>query len=117
MWGYGHLVVFASAAAVGAGLAVAADQAIGDAELSARGATLAVAIPVALYMLSDWVVLGRHKERTHVGLLSAPTAALLVLVAAVSTSSVLVVGVVVATTVTAFVIAEALVPADDVEPP
>jgi len=107
-WGYGHLPVFASAAAVGAGLAVAADQAVGHAELSARGATLAVAIPVAIFMLSDWAVLGRYKERTRVGLLSSPTAALLVLVVAVATSSVLAVGVVLAATVAAFVIAEGL---------
>jgi low temperature requirement protein LtrA len=106
MWGYGHLLVFASAAAVGAGLAVATDQAIGHAELSAREATLAVAIPVALYMLSDWAVLGRYKEQTRVGVLSAPTAALLVLAVAAVTSSVLAIGVVLAATVAAFVLAE-----------
>jgi low temperature requirement protein LtrA len=105
-WGYGHLPVFAAAAAVGAGLAVAGDQAVDHAELSARGATLAVAIPVALFMLGDWAVLGRHKERTRVGLLSAPTTAALVLVVAVVTSSVLAVGLVLAATVAAFVLAE-----------
>src|SRR4029450_6762151 len=46
-WGYGHLVVFASAAAVGAGLAVAADQVIGHAHLSAQGATPALVTPLA----------------------------------------------------------------------
>ena len=35
LWGYGHYVVFASAAAVGAGLAVAVEQAIGHAQISA----------------------------------------------------------------------------------
>jgi low temperature requirement protein LtrA len=114
-WGYGHLLVFASAAAVGAGLAVAADQAIGHAELSARGATLAVAIPVALFMLSDWAVLGRHKELTRVGILSSPTAAVLVLVVALLTSSVLAVGLVLGATVAAFVLAEAA--EDDSTPP
>ena len=56
LWGYGHYVVFASAAAVGAGLAVAADQAIGHTDLSARAATACVAVPAALYVLSVWVV-------------------------------------------------------------
>src|SRR3954451_14214721 len=50
-WGYGHYVVFASAAAVGAGLAAAVDQATAvDGALSHRGATAAVAVPVALYL-------------------------------------------------------------------
>ena len=35
VWGYGHYFVFASAAAVGAGLAVAVDQATHHAEISA----------------------------------------------------------------------------------
>jgi low temperature requirement protein LtrA len=106
IWGYGHLAVFAAVAAVGAGIAVAADQATHHAEISARGAALAVAIPVALFMLSDWAVLGRHKERTRVGILSSPLAAMLVLVVAVATSSVLAIGVVIAGTVVAFVLAE-----------
>jgi low temperature requirement protein LtrA len=105
-WGYGHLPVFAAAAAVGAGLAVAGDQAVDHAELSARGATLAVAVPVALFMVGDWAVLGRHKPRSRVGPLSAPTIAVLVLVVAVVTSSVLAVGLVLAATVAAFVLAE-----------
>jgi low temperature requirement protein LtrA len=56
VWGYGHYVVFSSAAAVGAGIAVAVDQAGHHAHISARGATLAVAIPVALFLLSVWAL-------------------------------------------------------------
>jgi low temperature requirement protein LtrA len=56
VWGYGHYVVFSSAAAVGAGIGVAVDQAGHHAELSARGAALTVAIPVALFLLSVWVL-------------------------------------------------------------
>jgi low temperature requirement protein LtrA len=105
-WGYGHLPVFAGAAAVGAGLAVATDEAVGHADLSTRGAALAVAIPVAVYMLSDWAVLGRHKDRTRVGVLSSPSAAVLVLVVAAVTGSVLAIGLVLALTVAVFVMAE-----------
>ena len=106
VWGYGHSVVFASAAAVGAGIAVAVDVATGHAELSERGAALAVAGAVALYMLSVWAVSGRFKDRTRVGPLSAPVSAAAVLVVGLVTGSVLAIGLVVAATVAAFVVAE-----------
>jgi low temperature requirement protein LtrA len=106
VWGYGHLPVFASAAAVGAGIAVAADHATGHSALSGRGAALAVAIPVALYLLSVWAVSGRHKPRTHVGPVSAPATALAVVVLAALTGSVLAIGLVTAATVATFVVAE-----------
>ncbi len=49
LWGYGHYGVFAGLAAVGAGLQVAAD-AVGHGDRG-RTAGLAVAIPVALYLV------------------------------------------------------------------
>ncbi|MBB5869273.1 low temperature requirement protein LtrA [Allocatelliglobosispora scoriae] len=63
LWGYGHYVVFASAAAVGAGLAVAADSATHAAHLSERGAAFAVAIPVAVYLCSVWLLQVRPRNR------------------------------------------------------
>ena len=61
-WGYGHYVVFASAAAVGAGLATAVDQATDPTvALSHRGATAAVAVPVALYLAGIAFVRGRNQ--------------------------------------------------------
>jgi low temperature requirement protein LtrA len=111
VWGYGHLVVFASAAAVGSGIAVAADRATGHSELSARGAALAVAIPVALYMLSVWAIIGRHKDRTHVGPVTAPRAALAVLLIGTLTTSILAIGLLTAATVATFVLAEPPEPA------
>lgn len=61
IWGYGHLVVFCSAAAVGAGLAVAVDQLAGQAAqghhvLSDVQAHLALAIPLMLYLGSVWIM-------------------------------------------------------------
>ena len=53
-WGYGHFVVFGSAAAVGAGLAVMVDSVTAHATIGPVGARAAVAIPVALYLLSLW---------------------------------------------------------------
>lgn len=56
IWGYGHFVIFASAAAVGASLAVAVDHAIGHTKISDTQAGLALAIPVAIYLLSVWFI-------------------------------------------------------------
>jgi low temperature requirement protein LtrA len=51
VWGYGHYLVFAAVAAVGAGLAVAVDHATRRAKVGEIGAAAAVAIPVAIYLL------------------------------------------------------------------
>ena len=82
LWGYGHYVVFAAAAAVGAGLAAAADQAIGRADLSARAATACVAVPAALYVLSVWAVHVTAKPAGPVRAAPPSAAVLVVLVAA-----------------------------------
>ncbi|MCB9079717.1 MAG: low temperature requirement protein A [Anaerolineaceae bacterium] len=60
IWGYGHLFIFASAAAVGAGLAVMIDYALHHAEIGAVEAGAAVAVPVAIYLICLWTL--------HVGL-------------------------------------------------
>ena len=79
VWGYGHYFVFASAAAVGAGLAIAVDQATGHADIGSRGAGLAVAIPVAVYLICLWVLHTRPRgERIRY---LGPLTALLVLLA------------------------------------
>jgi low temperature requirement protein LtrA len=63
VWGYGHLVVFASAAAVGAGLAVTIDQISGHATIGSVGAGLSVTVPVVTFMLSLWVLHNRAAYR------------------------------------------------------
>lgn len=52
LWGYGHYVVFASAAAVGAGVAVVVDSVLHQAHVSDTGAAAAFTIPVVLYVLA-----------------------------------------------------------------
>lgn len=78
IWGYGHLVVFAAAAATGAGLAVQVDLMMGGTELAPAMAALGLALPVALYCLAVWFV---HKCRgdRRGGHWVNPTAAVLVL--------------------------------------
>ncbi|MGW4300459.1 low temperature requirement protein A [Streptomyces sp. NPDC004646] len=51
LWGYGHYVVFASAAAAGAGLAVEIAHLTGHAHLSRLAVAAAYTVPVALYLL------------------------------------------------------------------
>jgi low temperature requirement protein LtrA len=51
-WGYGHYVVFSSAAAVGAGVGVMVDSLSGHAHISDTGAAASFTIPVVLYLLA-----------------------------------------------------------------
>ena len=56
LWGYGHLMIFAAAAAVGAGLGVAVDAVNGHNHLPGWAVASPVTAPVALYVLSVWVL-------------------------------------------------------------
>jgi low temperature requirement A protein (LtrA) len=58
-WGYGHVSIFASGAAVGAGFAVLVDIATGHAEAAPIVGDYAVAIPVASYLVGLWFVRDR----------------------------------------------------------
>lgn len=62
MWGYGHYVIFAAAAAIGAGLAVSLDVATHHAEISATAGALAIAIPTALFVLAVWFLQERPSD-------------------------------------------------------
>jgi low temperature requirement protein LtrA len=83
-WGYWHLLVFASLAAVGAGLQVAAETVDRHGGLSGRAASLTLAVPVALFLvvlglLHSWVY--RYRRERAVARFSV-TAVLVVLAAA-----------------------------------
>ncbi|TVZ97952.1 low temperature requirement protein A [Streptomyces sp. BK340] len=60
LWGYGHYLIFASTAAIGAGLEVAVEQAVGKAHISTLSASAAVTLPTALYLLTVWALHSRH---------------------------------------------------------
>jgi len=104
LWGYGHMLVFASAAAVGAGLAVGADRATGHADVSAAGAGAAVTVPVAVYLITVWFLHLRphHARPTHNALF--PAVAFLVLAAAFTAVPVLVAGLLLAALVAASIV-------------
>jgi hypothetical protein len=96
IWGYGHYLVFASAAAVGAGLAVNVDHLTHHAAIGARGSAAAFTVPVALFLLAVWALQVRphHLARWHSAL--APATAVLVLAATLASEPVLVTGLLVA---------------------
>jgi low temperature requirement protein LtrA len=92
LWGYGHYVIFASAAAVGAGLQVAVDHDAGRAHLADWGANAAVAVPVALYLLSVWLLHTGAEARGSPRRAAYPVAAALVLCAVAFGQAVLAIG-------------------------
>ena len=80
-WGYGHYGLFASLAALGAGLEVAVEQTGHELHLSPTGASYAVAIPAASFIALLWAV---HRaiadvSRVHFGTAVAGIAVLLML--------------------------------------
>ncbi|MGH3100149.1 MAG: low temperature requirement protein A, partial [Thermoleophilia bacterium] len=96
IWGYGHYLVFASAAAVGAGLAVNVDYLTDHAAIGARASAAAFTIPVALFLLAVWALQVRphHLGRWHGAL--TPATAVLVLASTLAPEPVLVTGILVA---------------------
>ncbi|MDT7645636.1 MAG: hypothetical protein QOC75_2636, partial [Pseudonocardiales bacterium] len=80
-WGYGHYLVFGSAAAVGAGLEVAVDFDSGRTQLAPVLAGLATAVPVAVFLLTVWLLHVRPRPGGRVGALNVayPLVAVLVL--------------------------------------
>ncbi|MFH8660849.1 low temperature requirement protein A [Streptomyces afghaniensis] len=79
LWGYGHYLVFASAAAIGAGLEVAVEQTVGKAHIATLAASAAVTLPTALYLLTLWALHSRHFKAGIAQQLVLPTTALLVI--------------------------------------
>lgn len=59
LWGYGHFALFAAGAATGAGFAVFIEVATHHADISEQVAALSVAIPVAIYLATLWVIRDR----------------------------------------------------------
>ena len=80
-WGYGHIVLFGSLAAIGAGLHVAAYYLEHESTLGPTGTVLSTAIPVSIYVASlygIYLAFTRHADPFHLTLL-AGTAGVIVL--------------------------------------
>lgn len=78
-WGYGHLLIFASGAAIGAGIEVAVEHAVGKAHISQLAANAAVTVPTALFLLMVWLLHSRHFKRGLAQQLVLPLSALAIL--------------------------------------
>jgi low temperature requirement protein LtrA len=55
-WGYGHYLIFGAVGAFSAGVEVGIDHKAGVAHLTAAGAGLAVALPVAVFLFMVWAL-------------------------------------------------------------
>jgi low temperature requirement protein LtrA len=86
-WGYGHYLIFSSAAAVGAGLATAVDHESHVGHTPTAVASAAVAVPVAVFLISVWLLHVRPQGFSGLPQFAWPAAAVLVL-AAIAASSV-----------------------------
>jgi low temperature requirement protein LtrA len=91
VWGYGHIVIFGSLAAIGAGLHVAAYSLEHETALTEIGTVLCTVVPVAIYVLAFYLLYAsftHHLDPFHLTLLagSAGTLVLAVGLAALGTS-------------------------------
>jgi low temperature requirement protein LtrA len=104
VWSNVHFPIFASVAAVGAGLAVAIDATVGASELGPVATAAGIAIPVAIYLLSLWVLHIRTRD-TLVHRAGVPAVAILVLAATLTRAPVILIGLLLVAVVIAKVVA------------
>jgi low temperature requirement protein LtrA len=114
LWGYGHYLVFASAAAAGAGLAVAVDQATDHSKLTSTEAGFAITLPVSIFLLTVWALHYATKRPGPMKTYAVPVGVALILASSFTPEPVLATGVVVAGLVAAAVIARCFEPAEPV---
>ena len=93
VWGYGHLVVFASAAAVGAGISVAVDRSMHESQISALGAGLSLTVPVAIYLISTRALHASSAAHPVASLCAAGATAVAVIATSWTSESVLLTGI------------------------
>ncbi|MFI1397485.1 low temperature requirement protein A [Streptomyces sp. NPDC020681] len=79
LWGYGHYLIYASGAAIGAGLEVAVEQAVDEAHISTTAASAAVTVPAALFLMTVWLLHSRHFKHGMAQQLTLPVSALAIL--------------------------------------
>jgi low temperature requirement protein LtrA len=104
-WGYGHYLIFASAAAVGTGLEVAVDHTTHASDLSSLASGMTITVPVAVFLLSVWLLhIGPTNECRPIAI-GFPVASVLVLAASFTPAPVSVTAVVAVALVTTTVVA------------
>ncbi|OKK05033.1 low temperature requirement protein A [Streptomyces sp. CB02400] len=94
LWGYGHYPVFATAAAVGAGLAVNVARVTGHSTLTDLQASASYTVPVAAFIMCVWLLHGRSARLSVAANVLPPVAALAVLAGTFTPAAVLCTGIV-----------------------
>lgn len=100
-WGYGHYFVWISAAAVGAGIAVGVDVLTDHAHVGTDVAGAAVAVPVAIYILSVWLLHDVPHQMSRSRMALSPVAVVLVLLTPLTSQPIFLTGVIVVGLLTA----------------
>ncbi|QWF83136.1 low temperature requirement protein A [Amycolatopsis sp. CA-230715] len=83
-WGYGHFLIFASAAALGAGMEVAVDYDAHQTALSSLPAGMAITVPVAVFLFFVWLLHIGPSNACRPIAIGFPAAAVLVLASSFS---------------------------------
>ncbi|MER7569099.1 low temperature requirement protein A [Streptomyces sp. NPDC097941] len=104
-WAYGHYLILASAAAVGAGLAVNAEHITHRTEASATTVAAAVTVPAAIFLLTVWALHLRPHQRGAAEQIPFPLAAALILTATFTPVPTLTVGLLLAVLVAVVTVA------------
>ena len=99
VWGYGHYLIFASLAAVGAGLEVAVESAGHHTETPDTVVALAVVVPVAVFLVMLWAVHAPIVDRVVINPVAIGMSAVLIVGAAFAAPAVGVSGALVANVV------------------
>jgi low temperature requirement protein LtrA len=79
IWGYGHIVIFGSLAAIGAGLHVAAYYLEHETSLTLTGTVLSTVVPVTIYIAALYGIYAsftRHLDPFHITLIAGSAAVL-----------------------------------------
>ncbi|GKQ34074.1 membrane protein [Streptomyces sp. A012304] len=105
-WAYGHYLIFASAAAEGAGLAAFAHLVARRSGAPPTAAGLAVTLPAAVFLITVWAIQVRPHRRSGVEQLAFPAVAVAVLAAAFSPAPALVAGLTAAALVAVVTVAD-----------
>lgn len=92
IWAYGHYLVYASAAAVGALISVSVDAVTHTGHITIDKAVLGLGIALALYLLSVWVCHDLLLKKTGVKRIELLILAVVVLVLAITTKSLFMIG-------------------------
>lgn len=94
IWGYGHYVIWAATAASGVGISVAVDYATAHSVVSERVTGAALAVPVAIILLTLWALQYRPGQQSERFTWLTPVAALIILITPITSVATLLTGVV-----------------------